>query len=80
MQRPAGGRAVDQTREAAVLRVDLRGVAAVDGGREPRRAVYRRAGLPCPRCRSPVRSGGLGEANRTAYWCPSCQPGGRPPG
>ena len=49
--------------------------AAVDTGREPRRQVYRRAGLPCPRCRTPIRSRGQGDANRTAYWCPTCQPG-----
>ena len=45
------------------------------GGRRPRRAVYRRAGRGCPRCGEPIRSGGLGDANRTAYWCPRCQPG-----
>ena len=49
--------------------------AAVEAGREPRRQVYGAAGRPCPRCRTPIRSGGLGEANRTAYWCPVCQPG-----
>jgi endonuclease-8 len=44
-------------------------------GPRPRRAVYRRAGRPCPRCGTPVRSRGLGDANRTAYWCPGCQRG-----
>ncbi len=39
------------------------------------RAVYRRSGRPCPRCAARVRSHGLGEANRIAYWCPSCQRG-----
>jgi endonuclease VIII len=48
---------------------------AVDAGREPRKQVYRRAGLPCRRCRTPIRARGQGDANRTAYWCPSCQPG-----
>jgi endonuclease-8 len=48
--------------------------SALEGGR-PRRAVYRRAGRPCPQCGTPIRSRGLGDANRTAYWCPSCQPG-----
>jgi endonuclease VIII len=38
------------------------------------RAVYRRAGRGCPRCGTPIESRGLGEANRTAYWCPTCQP------
>jgi endonuclease VIII len=48
--------------------------AAVDSGREPRRQVYGHAGRPCPRCRTPIRSRGQGDANRTAYWCPGCQP------
>ena len=47
--------------------------AAVDGGRTPGRSVYRRAGRPCPRCKVTVRSGGQGDANRIAYWCPGCQ-------
>jgi endonuclease-8 len=42
-------------------------------GRRSARAVYRRTGRPCPRCRAPIRSRGLGDANRTAYWCESCQ-------
>jgi endonuclease VIII len=46
---------------------------SVETGREER-AIYRRAGRPCPRCRTPVRSRGQGDANRTAYWCPACQP------
>ena len=48
--------------------------AAVTGTR-PLRNVYRRAGRPCRRCAAPIRSGGLGEANRTAYWCDRCQRG-----
>jgi endonuclease-8 len=48
---------------------------SVDGGREPRRQVYNRAGRPCPRCRTPIRAHGQGDANRTTYWCPSCQAG-----
>lgn len=46
--------------------------ASVAGARPPR-AVYRRANRPCPRCETPVSSRGLGDANRTAYWCPRCQ-------
>ena len=49
--------------------------AAVAGAR-PRRDVYRRAGRACRRCGTPVRSRGLGDANRTAYWCPACQQSG----
>ena len=49
--------------------------ASVDGVREGR-AVYRKAGRPCPRCGAKIRSRGQGDANRIAYWCPVCQPGG----
>ncbi len=52
--------------------------AALDSGRPPARNAYRRPGRPCPRCRTPIRSRGLGDANRTAYWCPTCQPGAEP--
>jgi len=45
---------------------------AADNGRHDR-AVYRRAGRPCPSCGTPIRSRGQGEANRTTYWCPVCQ-------
>jgi endonuclease VIII len=50
---------------------------SVDGVRR-QRAVYRAAGRPCPRCSTPVESCGQGDANRTAYWCPTCQPGPDP--
>ena len=43
-------------------------------GQRPSRVVYRRAGRGCRRCGDVILSGGLGEANRTAYWCPTCQP------
>jgi endonuclease-8 len=51
--------------------------ASVAGERQGRR-VYRRVGRPCPRCGTPVRSRGQGDANRTAYWCPGCQRGEGP--
>lgn len=38
------------------------------------RAVYRRSGQPCPNCGSTILSRGQGDANRTTYWCPRCQP------
>ena len=44
----------------------------VETGRPPR-SVYRRAGQPCPRCGTRIASRGQGDANRTTYWCPSCQ-------
>ncbi|MGH3002663.1 MAG: DNA-formamidopyrimidine glycosylase family protein [Gaiellaceae bacterium] len=54
--------------------------AAVDEGRAGARRVYRRSGRPCPRCGSPIQSRGLGDDNRIAYWCPTCQVGEQPPG
>jgi endonuclease-8 len=33
--------------------------------------VYKRQGLPCRRCGTPVAAGEL--EGRTLYWCPSCQ-------
>lgn len=38
------------------------------------RWVHRRAGRPCRRCGSPIRSRRQGEHARTTYWCPACQP------
>jgi endonuclease VIII len=35
--------------------------------------VYRRAGLPCLACGTPVAADRL--AGRNLYWCPTCQPG-----
>ena len=45
---------------------------AVETGRQPSR-IYRRAGLPCPRCGTAIRSAAQGDSARTTYWCPGCQ-------
>lgn len=45
---------------------------AVESGRQPKQ-VYRRPGLPCPRCGTRIRSRAQGDAARTTYWCPRCQ-------
>jgi endonuclease-8 len=37
------------------------------------RAVYNRAGRPCPRCGTLIRGRGQGQDNRVTYWCPGCQ-------
>ena len=44
---------------------------AVASGRHPTQ-VYRRRG-PCLVCGHRIASRGQGDANRTTYWCPSCQ-------
>jgi endonuclease-8 len=49
-----------------VMQVSLR------KGRRPR-SIYRATARGCPRCGTKIRSRGQGDANRTAYWCPSCQ-------
>ncbi len=36
-------------------------------------AVYGRAGQPCRRCGTPIRSALQGPQPRTTYWCPTCQ-------
>ncbi|HEY2074119.1 MAG TPA: DNA-formamidopyrimidine glycosylase family protein [Gaiellaceae bacterium] len=71
----------------AVGEVDLRPVlesahrlmSASVGGARPQRNVYRRAGRPCRRCGTPIRSHAQGDSARIAYWCPTCQRGGAEP-
>jgi endonuclease VIII len=59
---------------ATARRLLTQGAGAAPG-RVPMR-VYRRAGRPCPRCGTPIRSGPLStEIPRTTYWCPTCQSG-----
>ena len=53
---------------------------AVEQGRAGARRVYDRAGRPCPGCGTAIRAFGQGDANRTVYWCPTCQRGDDPPG
>jgi endonuclease VIII len=75
-QRVAGVPA-EQLRHVAQAAHDLM-LEAVEAGRQDR-AVYKRAGRPCPRCGTKIRSRGQGDANRTTYWCPSCQIAGQAP-
>jgi endonuclease-8 len=71
--RPAGG-TPEQTVLAAIrFAREQMSQSARDGFAALPRAVYGRAGEPCPRCGETVRSAGQGEQNRTTYWCPACQ-------
>jgi endonuclease-8 len=64
----------------AVLREASRQMrSSLERGKHRGRAAYRRAGRPCPRCGTAIRSRGQGDDNRIAYWCPTCQKGD-PPG
>ena len=73
--RRVGEASVDELRSVLAEAASLMR-RSVDSGREER-AIYRKAGRPCPRCRTPIESRGQGDANRTAYWCPTCQPSNR---
>lgn len=63
----------DEEAVAIVENARPRMLAAVDDGGRGDRHVYRRDGMPCPRCGATVRARGQGDDNRTTYWCPGCQ-------
>jgi endonuclease-8 len=48
-------------------------LSAADGIQETFKAVYGKAGEPCPRCGARIEARGQWEDNRRTYWCPSCQ-------
>ena len=67
------GEASDEELERVLVEASRLMRASLDRGRNER-AVYRKAGRPCPRCGERIHSRGQGDDNRTAYWCPGCQP------
>jgi len=66
------GRTTDEELRAALQAAATLMRRSLDG-LPHRNDVYRRVGRPCPRCGERIRSGGQGDANRIAYWCPGCQ-------
>ena len=48
----------------------------VAGGPAGRLYVYGRAGRPCRRCGTKIRTKVTGSLPRRTYWCPTCQPEG----
>jgi len=48
-------------------------LSAREGFSRRPRAVYRRAGQPCPRCGEPILQRGQWENNRVTFWCARCQ-------
>jgi endonuclease-8 len=66
------GKATDDELER-VLGEAVRLMRASLEGENGRRAVYRKAGRPCPRCGERICSRGQGDDNRIAYSCPGCQ-------
>jgi len=62
----------DEEALAAVNAVRPRMADSGRGGMQMRtRHIYKQP--RCPKCRGPVQSRGMGDDNRTAYWCPRCQ-------
>jgi endonuclease VIII len=62
-----------------LMRKNLRGGARVTTGERARGRglwVYGRAGRPCRRCGTRIRTAPQGELLRLTYWCPSCQSSG----
>lgn len=71
--RPVGDLDREQLRAVLEAARSLMQRSVVSG--RPDRSVYKRSRMPCPRCGTPIRSRGQGDANRTTYWCPGCQTG-----
>lgn len=63
------------TTAASMLRANTDGGvrATVPHARRGERWVYRRAGRPCRRCGTTIRSSSIGQPPRRLYWCPRCQ-------
>jgi endonuclease VIII len=70
---------VPDTELRAALEAAHRLMAASVAGARPLRRVYRRTGRPCRRCGTPLRAHAQGDGARIAYWCPTCQRGGKEP-
>jgi endonuclease VIII len=69
---------VDPVQRRALLVTAARMLRANLGGRRRETvpgglAVYDRAGRPCRRCASTIRTRRLGEQARSVWWCPGCQ-------
>src|SRR5690349_6178218 len=71
--RAAGGVGDDEVRAILDATRPLMRRSARDGHTARPAGVYRKAGRPCPRCGTTIRSRGQGDDNRTTYWCPGCQ-------
>lgn len=63
--------------ELSALLAEAARLMRADRGRH---RVYRRAGRPCVRCDTRIRSCPQGDEARVAYWCPACQAGTSPAG
>ena len=84
--RPVGTLTDDEARAIGRIGAELLAKGVRDGGRITTRQVpvgargpvartwvYGRRGRPCAQCGTTIRSRGQGDANRTTYWCTTCQ-------
>jgi endonuclease-8 len=71
--RPAGTVSDEQVAAIIAFAREHMSQSARDGFEARPRAVYNRAGEPCPRCGERIRARGQWEDNRTTFWCPACQ-------
>jgi endonuclease VIII len=71
--RPVGD-LTDAELRAVLLAAREQMLSAVEEGGRHDFQIYRRHQSVCPSCRGPISSRGQGDANRTTYWCPRCQP------
>jgi len=77
---PVAAITTDQLRRALeraqrLMRRNLRGRRRNTTGRsDVSKHVYGRSGDPCPTCSTTIRMRRQGDAGRSTYWCPSCQP------
>jgi endonuclease-8 len=69
--RAVDGLAEEET-ERLIAEVERTMRISVDRDRRPR-GIYRATRAGCPSCGGRVSSRGQGDANRTAYWCETCQ-------
>jgi endonuclease VIII len=68
---PVASLGIEELRDVLELTRGLMLEAVRSGHAE--NGVYRRAGRPCPRCGTAIRSRAQGDSARITYWCPRCQ-------
>ena len=47
--------------------------SALDGNQDVFRTIYNRRDMTCPRCGGRIQQRGMGDDNRTTFWCAGCQ-------
>jgi endonuclease-8 len=47
--------------------------SALDGNQDAFRTIYNRRDMTCPRCGGRIHQRGMGDDNRTTFWCAGCQ-------